>query len=177
MSTMLAKEAPEKTPRPRLMTPLSIFEEMDRLAAEIEKRAFSLFEQRGCGDGFALSDWFRAESELLHSAPIEVNENEKEIVIRAEVPGFELKELSISAEPYGVRIYSKSERREQEKSEENKGTLRHYSEICGSEVLRQVSLPAAINPENATARLEKGVLEIHLPKASPPKLIEIKSAA
>ena len=177
MSTMLAKEAPEKTPRPRLMAPLSIFEEMDRLAAEIEKRAFSLFEQRGGGDGFELSDWFRAESEFVHPTPIEIRENEKEVVIQAEVPGFELKELSISAEPYSVRIYGKSEKREQEKQEEKKGTLRHYSEICGTEVLRQVSLPAAINPENATARLEKGVLEIHLPKASPPKLIEIKSAA
>ena len=86
MSTMLAKEAPEKTPWPRLMAPLSIFEEMDRLAAEIEKRAFSLFEQRGGGDGFALNDWFLAESELVHPTPIQVKENEKEIVIHAEVP-------------------------------------------------------------------------------------------
>ncbi len=177
MSTMLAKEAPEKTPRPRLMAPLSIFEEMDRLAADIEKRAFSLFEQRGGGDGFALDDWFRAESEFVHPTPIEIKENEKEVVIQAEVPGFELKELSISAEPYSVCIYGKSEKREQEKKEEKKGTLQHYSEIRGTEILRQVSLPAAINPENATARLEKGVLEIRLPKASPPKLIEIKSAA
>ena len=177
MSTMLAKEAPEEAPQPRLMAPLSIFEEMDRLAAEIEKRAFNLFEERGCGDGLALRDWFRAESEFVHPTPIEVKENEKEIVIQAEVPGFELKELSISAEPYSVRIYGKSEKREQEKQEENKRTSRHYSEIRGTEVLRQVSLPTAINPENATARLEKGVLEIHLPKASPPKLIEIKSAA
>ncbi|HVC90196.1 MAG TPA: Hsp20/alpha crystallin family protein [Acidobacteriaceae bacterium] len=177
MSTMLAKEAPEKALRPSLMAPLSIFEEMDRLAAEIEKKAFSLFQQRGGSDGFALSDWFRAESEFLHPTPIEVKEDEKEVVIKAEVPGFELKELSISAEPYGIRIYGKSEKREQEKKEEKKGTVRHYSEISGTEVLRQVSLPAAINPENATARLEKGVLEIHLPKAAPPKLIEIKSAA
>ncbi len=113
----------------------------------------------------------------MHPAPIEVKENEKEVVIHAEVPGFELKDLSISAEPYSVRIYGKNEKREQEKKEEKKGTLRHYSEIRGSEVLRQVSLPAAINPENATARLEKGVLEIHLPKTSQPKLIEIKAAA
>ena len=177
MPTMLAKEAPETSFRPSLMAPLSIFEEMDRLTADIAKRAFNLFEERGGGDGFALSDWFRAESEFVHPAPIEVKENEKEVIIQAEVPGFELKELSISAEPYSVRIYGKSEKKEQEKKEEKKGAIRHYSEICGTEVLRQVSLPAAINPENATARLEKGVLEIHMPKASPPKLIEIKAAA
>ncbi len=47
MSTMLAKEVPEKTLRPRLMAPLSIFEEMDRLTAGIAKRAFSLFQERG----------------------------------------------------------------------------------------------------------------------------------
>ena len=90
---MLAKEVAEKTLRPRLMAPLSIFEEMDRLSADIAKRAFNFFQERGGGDGFALSDWFRAESEFVHPAPIEVKENEKEVVIHAEVPGFELKDL------------------------------------------------------------------------------------
>ena len=85
-----------KAPLLPLMAPSSISEEMDRLTAEIEKRAFSLFQERGGGDGFALSDWFRAESEFVHPAPTEVKE--KEVVIQAEVPGFELKELSISAE-------------------------------------------------------------------------------
>ncbi len=31
---------------------------------EIEKRAYQLFEERGCRDGHALEDWIDAEREL-----------------------------------------------------------------------------------------------------------------
>ena len=30
----------------------------------IERRAYELYQERGCGDNDALSDWFRAEAEI-----------------------------------------------------------------------------------------------------------------
>jgi hypothetical protein len=33
---------------------------------EIEKRAYQLFEERGCRDGHALEDWIDAERELAN---------------------------------------------------------------------------------------------------------------
>ena len=33
----------------------------------IRDRAYWLYEQRGCVDGFALDDWFQAEAEILRA--------------------------------------------------------------------------------------------------------------
>jgi HSP20 family protein len=153
--------------------PLSIFEEMDQMMEKIEKRAFGLFQERGSRDGTSLDDWFRAEAELVRVAPVEIEERDNEVIVRAEVPGFEAKELSVRADPYGLCIYGKSE----QKTEADKKGHRHYSEISSNEVCRHVGLPTNINPDKASASLDKGLLEIKLPKAAPPKLVEIKTAA
>lgn len=171
MSTALANQ-PTKPADLKVARPLSIFEEMDRLMEKVEQRAFELFKGRGSGDGFDMSDWFRAESELVKATPIEVEEKDNEVIVRAEVPGFEAKELSIRAEPQSLSIYGKLER----KTEADQGKKQHYSEISTNEVFRNISLPININPDKAIARLDKGVLEITLPKAAPPKLVEVKAA-
>jgi len=40
---------------------------------EIEKRAYQLFEERGCRDGHALQDWIDAERELAKPERIELS--------------------------------------------------------------------------------------------------------
>jgi len=40
---------------------------------EIEKRAYQLFEERGCRDGHALEDWIDAERELAKPESIELS--------------------------------------------------------------------------------------------------------
>lgn len=170
MSNSLVNQSIPTGSNIKIARPLSIFEEMDRLMQKIENRAFSLFQERGSTDGFALNDWFRAESEMVKAAPIEMEEKDNEVIVRAEVPGFETKELSIRADAQNLSIYGKVEK----KTEPTK--KQHYSEISTNEVFRNISLPVNVDPDKATARLDKGVLEIRLPKAAAPKLVEIKPA-
>ena len=40
---------------------------------EIEKRAYQLFEERGCRDGHALEDWIDAERDLAKPESIELS--------------------------------------------------------------------------------------------------------
>jgi hypothetical protein len=40
---------------------------------EIEKRAYQLFEERGCRDGHALEDWTDAQRELAKLESIELS--------------------------------------------------------------------------------------------------------
>jgi hypothetical protein len=40
---------------------------------EIEKRAYQLFEERGCRDGHALEDWIDAERELAELGSIKLS--------------------------------------------------------------------------------------------------------
>lgn len=170
MATALVNQKAQGKGQISLARPSSIFEEMDRLMRRIEERAFHLFEQRGGGDGFALSDWFSAEHELVKAMPIQVEETEHEVVVHAEVPGFEAKELTVRAAPDSLFVYGKVEK----KTESEKGAKKHYSEISSNEVYREIWLPSRINPDKTTAHLEKGVLEIHLAKATLPRVVEIK---
>ncbi|MHB1699919.1 MAG: Hsp20 family protein [Acidobacteriaceae bacterium] len=172
MSTAIAKQPTTETSSINIVRPSSIFDDMNRLMERIEKRAFSLFENRGGANGSAFDDWFRAESELVKAAPVEIEEKDRDVIVRAEVPGFEAKELSIQAERDGLSIYGKSEKK---KEAEHKGK-RYYSEISSSEICRHISLPSNVDPDKVTATLDKGILEIKLPKASAPKLVEVKAA-
>lgn len=172
MATALVNQRAQGKGQLSIARPSSIFEEMDQLMRRIEERAFNLFEERGGGDGFALSDWFRAEQELVKSVPIKVEETDKEVIVHAEVPGFEAKELTIRAEPDSLSVYGRAEK----KTESEKGAKKYYSEISSKEVFRDICLPSLIDPEKATAHLEKGVLVIRLAKAAPPRVVEIKAA-
>lgn len=172
MATALVNQKAESKKQLSMTRPVSIFEEMDRLMRRVEERAFNLFQERGGGDGFALSDWFRAEHELVKAMPIQVEETEKEVIVRAEVPGFEAKELTIQAETDSLSVFGKAEK----KTESEKGAKKYYSEISSNEVYREISLPTRVDPEKATAHLEKGVLEIHLAKAAPARAVEIKAS-
>jgi len=151
----------------------NFFADMDALTSQIAQRAFNLFEERGAFSGHDLEDWFRAETEILKPVPIEITEANESYTVKAEVPGFDMKELSVEADLNSVYIHGKTEQKKQGKE----GKQVKYSEVSANEVSRQITLPSPINPEKASAQLVNGVLELSLPKAAPPKKLEIKIAA
>lgn len=173
MSTSLTAK-PSTTGRTMVEFPQthSIFQDFETLANAIAQRAFGFFQQRGSTDGRDWDDWFRAESEMLKPMPIEISESDDSYTIRAEVPGFDEKDLNVRAEGNSVYIHGKS----QQKKEEKKGKEVKYSEVSASELYRQIELPTAVNPDKVSAHLANGVLELSLPKAAPPKKIEVKAA-
>jgi HSP20 family protein len=148
-----------------------VFDDFEAITKAIAQRAFGFFQQRGTY-GFDSEDWFRAESELLKPVPIEISESGDSYTIRAEVPGFDAKDLSVRTEGNSVYIHGKAE----QKKEEKKGKEVKYSEVSATELCRRIDLPGSINSEKASANLANGVLELTLPKASPPKKVEVMAA-
>lgn len=172
MSTAIAVQ-PTTTGRSIIDFPQSrnIFDDFDAITNQIAQRAFGLFRERGT-DGMDLDDWFRAESELLKSMPVELSESDKDFIVKAEVPGFSIKDLTVRAEPNSVLIHGKKEQTREEKD----GKRVRYSEVSSSEICRRIDLPASINPDKVSATLNNGVLELNISKAAPPKTIEVKAA-
>ena len=172
MSSALATQ-PNTSNKTTILFPQSsnFLDELEALSRETARRAFSLFQQRGRVDGWDMDDWFRAEAEILRPVPIEMSESDDSYIIRAEVPGFDPKNLSIRADSNSLYIRGKNE----QKKEENKGEVK-YSELSATELCRRIALPSSINPEKMIARLAGGILEITAPKAAPPKTIEVKAA-
>ena len=152
----------------RLVPAGELMNRMEKLYDEIARRAFEIFEGNGRLIGRDLENWFRAETELLHPAHVDVSETDKELAVRAEVPGFAANELEVSVEGTKLTIAGKRETKEERKE---KKTV--YREHCSDELLRVIELPSSVDAAKAEATLKDGVLELKLPKTAPAKKIAI----
>ncbi len=149
-----------------------LFEELISLTNEISQHAFGFFQNRGSRHGNDLEDWFKAESELLQQVPVEMSESKEGYTVRAEVPGFDAKDLTVRVGQNSICIHGKNEqKKEQKKDKEMK-----YTEVSSQEFCRRIDLPLAIDPNKVSAHLDNGVLKLDLQKAAPAKKLEAKAA-
>jgi HSP20 family protein len=103
---------------------------------------------------------------------VDIKETDTEIVVKAEVPGIDAKDINISVA--GDVLTIKGEKKsEREEKEENY----HLVERSYGSFSRSLGLPAAVDLDKVEAKYEKGVLTVTCPKkeAAKPKAIEIKS--
>jgi HSP20 family protein len=156
------------------ITPVEdLMERINDMSQGIMRRAYQIFEGSGYGFGHDLDNWFKAEMELLHPVHVNITESGENFEVKAEVPGFNEKEIEVSVEPRRLTITGK---RKSEKREEKQGKT-VYSESCSDQILRVVDLPASVDPEKTMATLKNGVLQLTMPRAARAKTIEIKSKA
>jgi HSP20 family protein len=136
---------------------LTLFDEMDR--------AFDNLMRRGWHHGWMhpfremWPEWGRLEETVEMTPRVDVIDREEEILVRAEVPGVEKKDLDV--ELSGQLLTLKGERKHEETEE--KGTY-YRSEIARGSFTRSIRLPEGVELEQAKADFKDGVLEIHLPK-------------
>lgn len=133
---------------------------INELYRRIERRAYEFFEERGYEIGYDTEDWFRAESEYLMKIPVEINEDDTTIVARAQMPGFDEKEITINIEPHNLFIAARTERSFEEKIDEFS-----VSERDSKEVFTSIALPCEVEADQAKAIYKDGLLEISVPKS------------
>lgn len=171
---MTSKPATQQTVAPiniKVVDGEGLLDRMKEVYQSVAARAYDLFEGRGREDGRDLEDWFRAESELLLPVPIEMKEYDDRFAVRAEVPGFNEKEVKVSVEPRRLLITGKIEQKTEKEEDE---TL--YTEQLSNEIFRQLDLPADVDAAKAEATFKYGVLDITLPKlvTNEPARAEVK---
>jgi HSP20 family protein len=90
---------------------------------------------------------------------VDIVENDKEVVVTAEVPGMDEKDfdISLTADTLTLHGEKKAER------EEKKGNWYRVERSYGS-FHRTVPLPCQVDSDKVEARYSKGVLTITLPK-------------
>ena len=93
----------------------AIFDEMAKRFQEVERRAFDLFEKRGREFGHELEDWLNAEHEVLGWPAGELAEKDGSYEMRISLPGFEAKEVEVTAAPNEIVVHAATK---EEKKEE-----------------------------------------------------------
>jgi HSP20 family protein len=149
---------------PKDLTEWRPFREVSRLRRDMD---------RFWDDFFGPSRRFFRLGEMEWTPAVDVSETPQAVVVKAEVPGMEPKDINISVT--GDVLTLKGEKKaEREEKEENY----HLVERSYGSFSRSMVLPAAVEVDKIEAKYEKGVLTVTCPKKEEvkPKAIEIKSA-
>jgi len=96
---------------------------------------------------------------------VDMVDNGKEFVIKAEVPGITKDDLKIEVTENSLEMSGETET---EKSEEDKETGYVRRERRYSRFHRVLPLPENVKTDKVEAELKDGILQIRLPKATPP---------
>lgn len=139
---------------------LSPFEEMDRLL-----------------EGFFPRGWLRpmrwewpSWAEIERRFPkVDVIDRDNEIVVKAEVPGVDKKDIEVTTTDNTVTIKGKTSHEEKEE----KGDY-YRAEITRGSFSRTVALPGEVDGTQAKASFKDGMLELTLPKQPKSKRVSVK---
>jgi HSP20 family protein len=124
--------------------------EMDRLRNEMERLYDRFFD-------FRPFRRFTEEGEWMPS--VDVSETAKEIIVNAEIPGVEAKDIDVNLDGNVLTIKGERKREHEEKEENFHRIERSYGSF-----FRTLSLPSEVDGEKIKATYKKGVLRITLPK-------------
>lgn len=137
---------------------------------EFENRLWNLFSRlparaRGGGqESMTVTEWVPL---------VDVVEDEKEYLIKAELPEVKKEDVKVTVEN-GVLTISGERKAEHEE----KGKTYHRIERSYGRFERSFTLPDSADAEKVSAEFKDGVLYVHLPKSekAKPKAIEVKVA-
>lgn len=107
--------------------------------------------------------------DLAWTPAIELKETDTDLILRAEVPGVEAKDLDVQVTENAVSIAGKHE---EEIHQETKGRV--WSELRYGQFQRWIPLPMTIQHEQVKADFKQGMLTLTLPKAEPARQPVVK---
>ena len=102
---------------------------------------------------------------------VDISETKKNFIVKAELPGLDAKDVSVSLSGDLLIIKGEKKREEEEKDE-----YHHYIERYSGSFQRSFQLPTSVKGDKVEAVFDKGVLKVTVPKAeeAEKKEIEIK---
>jgi len=130
---------------------------------EMERTFDSLFHRGWLRPFYEMfPDWMMREHEReldLRMPRVDLLDKEDEILVRAELPGVDKKDLDINLS--GGMLTIKGETKREEKEE--KGEY-YRSEITRGSFSRTLQMPVEVDEKAVKAVFNDGMLEVHLPK-------------
>jgi HSP20 family protein len=117
-------------------------------------------------EDFDLPTLFSEEREFMPA--FDVSETEKELIVKAEVPGMDKKDIDISLSEGMLTIKGEKKQEREDKHEEY-----HTVERCYGAFSRTMPIPVEVDTDKVDATYKDGVLKITLPKSETAKAKKI----
>ena len=132
-----------------------LYDQMENMFDEFLANPFSLGSQRG-SSSFVGS----------FNPRVDVSENDKQVTVKAEVPGLDEKDLQVSISKGVLMIYG-----EKRAERDEKDSRYHRIERAYGSFRRAIDMPCEVEEDNITATFNKGVLKVVLPKSTRPEVL------
>ncbi len=136
---------------------------IEKVRDEFDEMFDRLFQSFSSG----IPDLFRGDAEIWPD--IDVIEDKKNIIVKAEVPGMEAGDFDISISDNVITIKGEKKQEKEEKEKNFYLMERRYGSF-----IRSIPLPAEVDNDKVEARYKKGVLKIVIPKKKESKESKIK---
>ena len=138
---------------------LEHFRDFERMRRDMD-RPWGSFFQRGVRRTDEDAEWLPS---------LDVAETKDEIVVKAEVPGMDPKNIDISLSDGLLTIKGEKKQEREEKEEDYHLVERSYGTFT-----RSIRLPKEVRRDKISASYKNGVLKVTLPKSEEAKQKEIK---
>ena len=120
-------------------------------------------------DSFVPSALRRTDDSGEWFLSLDVSETKNEIIVKAEVPGMDPKDIDISLSNGTLTIKGEKKQEREEKDEDYHLVERHYGSF-----MRSVMLPSEVKQDKINASYKNGILKVVLPKSEEAKKKEVK---
>ena len=101
--------------------------------------------------------------------PVDIYEDEHNIILKIEVPGIDEKDIDVSIQNNTLTVHGERKIEKEEKEENFRRVERQYGSFT-----RSFTLPSSVDPGQVSAHCDKGVLKISLAKKAEAKPKQIK---
>jgi HSP20 family protein len=142
------------------ISPWKPFRELERMRREMDRLWDSFFEGKPAKRGEEAGEWLPT---------LDVSETKNELVIRAEIPGIDPKDIDISLVNDILTVKGEKKQEKEEKDENYHLIERSYGSFS-----RTIRLPKEVQSDKINASYKNGILKVALPKSEEAKKKEIK---
>ena len=116
---------------------------------------------------FRVQEPFRSQERRGFAPTVDISETEKEIIVKAEIPGIDPTDLDVSIDGDTLTI-----RGEKKEEWEEKGESFHRAERYFGSFACSFALPCHVQEDEIKAEYKDGVLSLKIPKAEPEEIAQ-----
>jgi HSP20 family molecular chaperone IbpA len=146
---------------PSILKGDDVFTSFNQIQKSIQERAYNIFHDRDPDSGDALTDWLKAESEVLSDINLTMKDKKDQVVVEGKIDKFLPEDIEIKAQDGKFTVCGIHS---EKSSSEKKGVTRKAS--TQTNFYRSFALPDSVDTEKMVVKVKDGKFTAKIPKMS-----------